>query len=260
MLCEDYLHPQLRSLAARLRGRGRPWLLARPFGAEPWTGPVFAPGGEGPCWECLAHRLRAHRRAELEVQRALGLDGPVPRPAPSLAAVRALGLHSAALEAAKWLAGLRCPEQRAVCALDSLTLRSTHHPVARRPQCPDCGDPALVAERTRRPVVPVSRPKAAGGGSNDRALSADQMLERNRHLVGQLTGIVTDIRPLPGMPEGMYAYDSGPNLALRAQAPAGVRRVLRRAAGARARRRRRHGPARWVRRWNVTAPLARATS
>ncbi|MET7456635.1 TOMM precursor leader peptide-binding protein [Streptomyces sp. NPDC005574] len=231
VLCEDYLHPRLRSLAARLRGRGRPWLLARPLGAEPWTGPVFAPGGDGPCWECLAHRLRAHRRAEREVQRVLGLDGPVPRPAPSLAAVRALGLHSAVLEAAKWLAGLRCPEQRAVCALDSLTLRSTHHQVTRRPQCPGCGDPGLVAERTRRPVTPVSRPKAAGGGSNDRALSAEQMLERNRHLVGQLTGVVTDIRPLPGMPEGLHAYDSGHNLALRAQAPAGVRRVLRARSG-----------------------------
>ncbi|MER6128486.1 TOMM precursor leader peptide-binding protein [Streptomyces sp. NPDC001795] len=231
VLCEDYLHPGLRCLAARLRGQGRPWLLAKPYGAEPWTGPVLTPDRDGPCWSCLAHRLRAHRCAELEVQRALGLDGPVPRPASSLTAVRALGLHSAVLEASKWLAGIRCPEQQAVCALDSLTLRSTHHPVTRRPQCPDCGDPALVAERTRRPVVLVSRPKAAGGGSNDRALSAEQMLQRNRHLVGQLTGIVTDIRPLPGLPEGLHAYDSGHNLALRAHSAAGVRRVLRARSG-----------------------------
>ncbi|MER5917548.1 TOMM precursor leader peptide-binding protein [Streptomyces sp. NPDC001982] len=231
VLCEDYLHPQLRPLAARLRGRGRPWLLAKPFGAEPWTGPVFAPDEDGPCWSCLAYQLRAHRRAEWEVQRVLGAGALVPRPAPSLAAVRVLGLNSAVLETSKWLAGLRCPEQRAVCALDSLTLRSTHHPVTRRPQCPDCGDPALVAERTRRPVVLVSRPKAAGGGSNDRALSAEQMLERHRHLVGQLTGIVTDIRPLPGLPEGLHAYDSGHNLALGGHSSAVMRRVLRSRSG-----------------------------
>lgn len=226
VLCEDYLHPGLRALAARLRGRGRPWLLAKPYGAEPWTGPVFT--ADGPCWSCLAHRLSAHRWAELEVGRLLG---PLPRPAPTLSAVRTLGLHSAILEASKWLAGLRCPEQRAVCTLDSLTLRTTHHPVTRRPQCPDCGDSTLVAQRTRQPVVPVSRPKAAGGGSNDRALSAEQLLRRHRHLIGRITGIVTGLRPLPGLPEGLHAYDSGHNLALRGHTPDGVRRVLRARSG-----------------------------
>ncbi|MZD07810.1 TOMM precursor leader peptide-binding protein [Streptomyces sp. SID5785] len=231
VLCEDYLHPGLRQEAARLRGLGRPWLLAKPYGAQPWTGPVFTPDGDGPCWSCLAHRLRAHRRAESEVERALGLDGPAPRPAPSLGVVRALGLNAAALEASKWLAGLRLPEQRSVSVLDSLTLGTTRHEVTRRPQCPDCGDPGLVAEQTGRPVTLVSRPKAAGAGSNDRALSAEQMLERHRHLVGQVTGVVTGIRPLPGMPEGMYAYDSGHNLALRGSSASDMRRVLRSRSG-----------------------------
>jgi ribosomal protein S12 methylthiotransferase accessory factor len=232
VLCEDYLAPGLRALAARMRAEGRAWLLAKPFGTEPWTGPVFEPGvAGGLCWSCLAHRLREHRSGELEVQRALGLDGLVVRPTPSLTAVRSIGLHSAVLETSKWLAGLRCPEQRAVCVLDGLTLRTTHHPVLRRPQCPDCGDPSLVAERTRRPVVLISRAKAAGGGSNDRALSAEQMLARHRHLIGQITGIVTDVRPVPGLPEGLHAYDSGHNLALRGHSPAGVRRVLRTRSG-----------------------------
>ncbi|MFF9812486.1 TOMM precursor leader peptide-binding protein [Streptomyces sp. NPDC014006] len=226
VLCEDYLAPQLAAVAARLRAARRPWLLARPFAAEPWTGPVFAPDGDGACWSCLAHRLREHRRGELSVRRALGPAADV-RPSPSLAAVRAVGLHSAVLETAKWLAGLRGPEQGAVCVLDSLTLRTTHHPVRRRPQCPDCGEPTLVAERTRRPVVLLSRPKAAGSGSNDRALSARQMLERHGHLIGPVTGIVTDITPMAGLPEGLHAYDSGHNLALRGHSAAGMHRVLR---------------------------------
>ncbi|MFI8965346.1 TOMM precursor leader peptide-binding protein [Streptomyces sp. NPDC053493] len=227
VLAEDYLMPELADVAARLRAAGRPWLLARPFAAEPWTGPVFEPGGDGACWSCLAHRLREHRRGELSVRQVLGLDRPGVRPAPSLAAVRAVGLHSAVLETAKWLAGLRGPEQRAVCVLDSLTLRTSHHPVRRRPQCPVCGDPTLVAERTRRPVVPVSRPKAEGAGSNDRALSAEQMLRRYGDLIGPVTGIVTEVRPMGGLPEGLHAYDSGHNLALRGHSPAGIHRVLR---------------------------------
>ncbi|MFD0372938.1 TOMM precursor leader peptide-binding protein [Streptomyces sp. NPDC127114] len=227
VLCEDYLMPGLREVAERLRAARLPWLPASPFAAEPWTGPVFDPEGDGACWTCLAHRLREHRRGELSVRQALGLDLPGARPASSLPAVRAVGLHSAVLEASKWLAGLRTSEQRAVCVLDGLTLRTAHHPVLRRPQCPSCGDPSLVAERTRRPVVPVSRPKAECSGSNDRALSAEQMLERYGHLIGPVTGIVTEVRPMAGLPEGLHAYDSGHNLALRGHSPASMRRVLR---------------------------------
>ncbi|MET9464244.1 TOMM precursor leader peptide-binding protein [Streptomyces sp. NPDC006544] len=231
VVCSDYLDPGLRSLAARLRGQGRTWLLARPFAADPWTGPFFTPDSAGPCWTCLAHRLSEHRRSEVPVQRALGLDGPAPRPAPSLSAVRSLGLQSAVLEMSKWLAGLRYPEQRSVCVLDSLSLSTTHHTVLRRPQCPDCGDPSLVAAQTARPVVPVSRPKAEGSGSNDRAISAEGILIENRRLISPVTGIVTHLRPMPGVPDGLHAYDSGPNLALRGHSLAGVHQVLRSRSG-----------------------------
>lgn len=231
VVCSDYLDPGLRPLAARLREQGRSWLLARPFAADPWTGPFFTPDTAGPCWSCLAHRLSEHRHSELPVQRALGLDGPAPRPAPSLCAVRSLGIQSAVLEVSKWLAGLRYPEQRSVCVLDSLSLSTTHHTVLRRPQCPECGDPSLVAARTARPVVPVSRPKAEGSGSNDRAISAEGILIENRHLISPLTGIVTHVRPVTGLPDGLHAYDSGHNLGLRGHSLAGVHQVLRSRSG-----------------------------
>ncbi|MEU6847615.1 TOMM precursor leader peptide-binding protein [Streptomyces sp. NPDC046716] len=227
VLCDDYLAPELAAVQARLRAAGRPWLLARPFAAEPWTGPVFDPAADTACWSCLTHRLRAHRGAELEMRRAAGLDAHPGDLSPSLAAVRAIGLHSAVLETVKWLAGLRGPQQQEVSVLDSLTLRATHHPVRRRPQCPDCGDPGLMAERAQRPVRLEHRPKARDTGGNDRALSAREMLSRHRHLIGPVTGIVTEVRPMTGLPEGLHAYDSGPNLALRGHSPAGVRRVQR---------------------------------
>lgn len=231
VVCADYLDPELRSVAARLRRQGRSWLLARPFGADPWTGPFFSPETDGPCWSCLAHRLSEHRAGELPVQRALGLDGPAPRPAPTLSAVRSLGLQCAVLELSKWLAGLRYPEQRAVCVLDSLSLSTTHHTVLRRPQCPDCGDPSLVARRTARPLALVSRPKAEGTGSNDRAVCAEGILIENRHLISPVTGIVTSVRPVSGLPDGLHAYDSGHNLALRGHSLAGVHQVLRARSG-----------------------------
>ncbi|MFE9253848.1 TOMM precursor leader peptide-binding protein [Streptomyces sp. NPDC006879] len=231
VVCEDYLAPEVGAVGARLRAKGKPWLLAAPFGADPWTGPFFDAEPAGPCWSCLAHRLAQHRRNELPLQQALGLDAPLPRPAPTLGSVRALGLHSAVLEMQKWLAGLRLPEQRSVRVLDSLTLRTVHHPVFRRPQCPQCGDPTMVSDRARRPIALAPTPKARGAGSNDRALSAEEMLERHRHLVGRVAGIVTELRPLSGLPQGLHAYDSGHNLALVGRSLEGVRQVLRARSG-----------------------------
>ncbi|KAF4407924.1 TOMM precursor leader peptide-binding protein [Streptomyces lycii] len=230
VLCDDYLAPELAEVDAWHRAAGRPWLLARPCGAEPWTGPVFRPD-DGPCWSCLAHRLRAHRQSEIPVQRALGADGPVRRPPASVAAGRAMGLHMAVLEAAKWAAGVREASQDSVCTLDTLTMRSGHHTVQRRPQCPECGDPGLVAARGQRPVTVVSRPKAAYGGGNDRALTPEQMRARYAHLVSPVTGIVTELRRDPRLPDGLNCVTSGRNLALGPRSLAEVRGGLRSLSG-----------------------------
>lgn len=230
VVCEDYLDPELREINARHRAAGRPWLLAKPAGVEPWVGPVFQPD-DGPCWSCLAHRLREHRRAEIPLQETLGLSGPAPRPDASLAAGRVMGLNLAVLEATKWLAGMRQDQQNAVCSLDTRSLRSEHHQVHRRPQCAECGDPELMAQRTQRPVVTVSRPKAALSGSNHRALTPEQVLARHRHLIDPVTGIITEVRPTPNTPAGLHRYVSGHNRALGGNTLAGVRSGLRSLSG-----------------------------
>ncbi|WP_338676857.1 TOMM precursor leader peptide-binding protein [Streptomyces sp. SCSIO 30461] len=222
VLCDDYLDPALAEVDARYRAAGRPWLLARPCGPEVWVGPVFGADG-GPCWSCLAHRLRGHRSSEAPVRHALGLPGPVPLPEASLTAVRMMGLHTTVLEALKWAAGMRYEGQGAVCALDTRTLRTRHHQVAKRPQCSECGDPGLVAARVRGPVVPMSRPKAKESGSNHRALSAAEVLARYRHLVDPITGVVSSLQPSPGTPEGLNRWMSGRNLAWRGRSPEGLR-------------------------------------
>ncbi|MFF8828555.1 TOMM precursor leader peptide-binding protein [Streptomyces sp. NPDC015131] len=222
VLCDDYLDPALAEVDARHRAAGRPWLLARPGGPEVWVGPVFG-AADGPCWSCLAHRLRGHRSSQTPVRHALGLPGPVPLPEASLAAVRMLGLHTTVLEALKWAAGMRYAGQGAVCRLDTRALSTTHHPVTRRPQCAGCGDAGLVAAGARRPVVLVSRPKASGTGGNHRSLTPGQVLERYRHLVDPVTGVVAGLRPAPGTPEGLNHWVAGRNLALRGTAPEGLR-------------------------------------
>ncbi|KPI05672.1 biosynthesis docking scaffold protein, SagD family [Actinobacteria bacterium OV450] len=234
VLCDDYLSPELASVDAAHRAAGRPWVLAKLCGTDPWVGPFFRPG-TGPCWHCLAVRLRGHRHSEVPVRRALGLDGPVPRPPAGLAAGTALAVNLAVLESAKWLAGLRDPEQGNVHTFDTLRLRTASHPVARRPQCAACGDPGLVARRVRDPFVPVSRPKAAATGGGDRALTAAQMLRTHGHLVDPVTGVVKEIRRAPGAPGFVHAFTSGHNLAMESASFAGLRCGLRALSGGKGR-------------------------
>lgn len=224
VVCDDYLAPELAAVDARQRLLGRPWLLARPCGPQPWIGPIFRPG-EGPCWACLAHRVSGHRRAELPARRAVG--GAVRYPEASIAAARAAAIHFTVLEAAKWLAGVRHPDQDGVYTFDTLTLHGSRHPVTRRPQCPRCGDPGLVAARVNAPVRIDRRPKAAAAGNGHRATAPEETYARYRHLIGPVTGIVSDLRRAPGVPGFVESFVSGPNLALSADTLDGLNALLR---------------------------------
>ncbi|MEV7601806.1 TOMM precursor leader peptide-binding protein [Kitasatospora sp. NPDC089797] len=211
VVCTDYLDPRLREFDAARRADGRPWLLTKVCGTSVWVGPVFRPG-VGACWNCLAHRLRAHRQAEAPVRLRKGW-GPVAAPQAALAVTVGLGSQLAALECVKWLAGRRGEEQDRVTTLDTLTLASRSHRLTRRPQCPDCGDASTMTRQTSRPVV-LTRSRSAVRGGGHRALSAQSMLERFGHLLSPVTGVVKEIRRDPRGPELLNVYRAGHNLAL----------------------------------------------
>ncbi|NBM15592.1 TOMM precursor leader peptide-binding protein [Streptomyces sp. GC420] len=230
VLCDDYLSPALREIDAEHRASGRPWLIAKACGTDPWVGPVFRPD-EGPCWSCLATRLAGHRRSEWPVRRALGLAGPPARPAAALPAGHAIALHLSVLETAKYLAGVRDASQSVLHTLDTLSLRTRAHRVTRLPQCPQCGDPGMVAARTGRPFVPAPRPKSSYRDGGHRALTPDQMLERHGHLVDPVTGIVKELRRAARTPDCVNSYLSGHNLAMGAHTLVGLRAGLRALSG-----------------------------
>ncbi|MEW2270235.1 TOMM precursor leader peptide-binding protein [Streptomyces griseofuscus] len=214
VVCADYLDPRLSDVDAARRADGRPWLLAKLCGTTLWVGPVFRPGAErGACWNCLAHRLRAHRSAEAPVRVAHG-EAAVGVPHAGLPATVALGAQIATLECAKWLAGHRGKEHDSVITLDTLNLSSRAHPLTRRPQCPQCGDSSLMARQSARPVVLAERHRTVRTSGGHRALSPQAMLDRYRHLVDPITGVVKEIRRDTRGPDLLNVYRAGHNLAL----------------------------------------------
>ncbi|GAB3545831.1 ribosomal protein S12 methylthiotransferase accessory factor [Actinopolyspora lacussalsi] len=215
VLCDDYLRVDLGEVDARHRATNKPWLLAKPVGAQLWVGPVFDPSeSERACWHCMATRIWGHRQAEAHVQATLRKQGPAHRVRAAIPALTATGMHLVALEASKWLAGYRSAEQRGVWTLDSLDLGARHHDVRPRPQCRSCGDPDLVRNRAWHPVEVRSRRKAEGTGGGSRSRTARQTLDDYRHLVSPVTGVIKEIRQDPRGPALFNSFRSGPNLAV----------------------------------------------
>lgn len=209
VLCDDYLSRGLDEIDAEHRESKRPWLLARPVGERVWIGPMFtAEAQAGPCWHCLAHRLRGHRPAEAHVQAVLG-QRPVPRPAVTLTPLALAAFNLIALEAMKWLAGHRHDGQKCVWTFDSMDLQGRRHEVRARPQCSSCGDPTLMRQQARQPVVLAPQPKRSRGSGGHRATTPEETLDRYRHLISPITGVVKEIRRDHSTPALFNVFRSG---------------------------------------------------
>ena len=61
IVCDDYLEARHADANRRQLEASAPWTLVRPRGMEALFGPVFRADGRGPCWECLACRMRGHQ-------------------------------------------------------------------------------------------------------------------------------------------------------------------------------------------------------
>ena len=182
VLSADYLDPHLETVNREALQAGRPWMLARPRGTIVWIGPVFVPG-RGPCWACMAARLRAVRAAWQLPERRENI-GEREEP------VTPIGLDLARLEAARWK---RQPDSRArLLTFDTQTLAQQEHAILRQPACPACGDPS--ARRTFRPLILQNRTKAFTFDGGHRSALPEQTYARYEHLVSPLTGIVHDVR------------------------------------------------------------------
>jgi bacteriocin biosynthesis cyclodehydratase domain-containing protein len=191
---DDYLRPELAAWNARFLASGQPWLLVKPVGRETWIGPLFVPGRTA-CWECLAQRLRGHRRLEGYLARRLGRSLPLVGPAASVPSAALAALAEATSEITRWMDAGESALLDHVMSTDVLTLERRFHQLTRRPQCPECRVSDADDSATARPVRLHERPKVHASGTGHRAREPREVLEQLERHLSPITGIVSALAP-----------------------------------------------------------------
>ena len=229
IVCGDYLEARLAEANRCRLAAGAPWTLVRPGGMEALFGPVFRADGQGPCWDCLACRMRGHREVHNFLRSVAGEAAAFKPFAAQPVVLDALyGLIAA--EIVKWLVlDEAAPIHEQAIAMDVGAFATSRHPVTRRPQCPACGDEAL--RRPDRAPVPLSlkaSPKPHRNSGGARAVAPEVTLAKYRHLVSPISGVVTWLsRTTDEADPWLHVYWAGSNLAMRSRSLSSLRRSLR---------------------------------
>lgn len=218
VLVDDYLDPRLTAVNAEALERGRPWIIAKPNGGVLWTGPFFWPG-RGPCWECLAHRIRQNREVELYLE---GVRGGAVGP-PTAAHPTAESLSAALVVATCTKAIATGPPDQAAddeardAALLTFVLASMstkEHVVVQRPQCTVCGSGDAVTPL--RPVELEHRIKTFTEDGGHRGATPKETVERYERHVSPITGAVRTLFKTSADEEGMLpVFVAGHNQAVK---------------------------------------------
>ena len=229
IVCDDFLEAHFAGVNRRRLETGAPWMLAQPRGLEALFGPVFRADRQGPCWDCLAQRLRSHKEVHNFLRNFAGEEAAFKPFAAEPAVLEALyGLISA--EIVKWLVlGETAPIHDHAVAMNTGTFASSQHRVLRRPQCPACGEEALF--RPDRPPVPVSlkaSPKAHRNSGGARTTAPEATVAKYRHLVSPVSGVVTWLkRTTDENDPWLHVYWAGSNPGMRSRTLSSLRRSLR---------------------------------
>ncbi|MCG8417498.1 MAG: TOMM precursor leader peptide-binding protein [Proteobacteria bacterium] len=195
VVVDDYLDSALENFNRRALEQRLSWTPVKPIGLAVWVGPVFRPNG-GPCWACMAQRLRGNRPVEVYLQRhaSAGKAGPPTRPA-APTSIQA-GAALAALVLSRWIVQSEASPLDQLLTIELLHPATEAHAVVRYPHCPACGDPALLAKRTRSPVVLERRPKRFTADGGHRVNTPEETWARLAGQVSPLTGVVASVGPI----------------------------------------------------------------
>lgn len=180
VLASNYLSSRLATANALALRDGFPWIPVCAAGGELSVGPLFVPGSTA-CWSCFAHRYAVARPVHAYLASCCTKSVRIARAAPP---ARASAKRMAALVARL----TTDPVCGAILTYDAARDTLERHEVARRPQCPACGDTQLYARAIDR-----------FGAERDTHGTSDAA----KRLVGPVTGLVSSI-------ERISRPDAGP--------------------------------------------------
>ena len=236
VVTDDYLDPALERLNAAYLAAGHPWVLVKPAGITLWVGPVFQPGRTG-CWACLAQRLAGNRQVERYLATKQQGGGAPYHPArEAVPAGPAVAGGLLAVELAR-VAATGAPSRLdgRMTTIDLRTLAAMEHTMVRLPQCPACGDPTLISERS--PKVSLSSRSArhvTDGGY--RIEPPARTYERLQRHISPLIGAVTRLHTFAEEDNGVtYSFTAGHNFAMIGDNMDLLRRNLRGQSGGKGR-------------------------
>ncbi|HEV8025668.1 MAG TPA: TOMM precursor leader peptide-binding protein [Candidatus Nanopelagicales bacterium] len=201
---DDYLNSSLPELLDVRKAT----LLVQLAGPRPTIGPWLGAGG--PCIECLQTRLRFNR------SRDLALIGDEEFGSLTRGWTTATAHHGAAETA--WEAHRYASGRRQIGARTEMTVihhssgERRQHAVVRRPQCPRCGE-SLSVDAPHWDVRISETPLRALADGSHRAMSAEETIERYRHLISSRTGVVEYLTDVDPSDNPVHVVDSGTNYA-----------------------------------------------
>jgi bacteriocin biosynthesis cyclodehydratase domain-containing protein len=195
VVTDDYLRPELSKWNIDALGSGKAWLLVKPVGMELCIGPMIVPG-QTACWDCLAQRLRGHRRLEEYIARRSASDGLIRTVPAYIASTQYAALAEAVTEVVRFIAtGGQSILLNRVVSTSVLTLERSHHTLTRRPQCRSCGSPGPKRDFRPEPLILRRRPKIPSSDGGHRALDQREVLAQLERHLSPITGIVSALIP-----------------------------------------------------------------
>ncbi|TKC86000.1 TOMM precursor leader peptide-binding protein [Trinickia terrae] len=206
-LVDSYARRELDELAERVSARGGALLLVMPGGVQPLIGPLLTftdAAHDAPCIDCVRYWTSLNRPVEMLLARRHGDAAMRPAAAHTRAGMGAVSAFVAAL--AEQLAvddARREAARRQILSWRLDTSITAPHRVARRPQCPRCGNPRWMREQAGRPPSLAAGVTFASREGGFRASNAQEVMQRYGHLVSPVSGPIAYLHPMPKRHAGL---------------------------------------------------------